>query len=248
MIDLHCHILPGIDDGAQTLAEALDLARLAVANGIREIVATPHIHPGRYANEAGSIRRVYHRFQAELAEHNIPLSLRMAAEVRIGPELMMMLPQDKIPFLGRWADKKVLLLEFPHSHIPPGSDKLAQWLISRNILPMIAHPERNKEVMRNTAKLLPFVDLGCLFQMTAGAVAGAFGSMAQDCAQWLLEEGWVTVLASDAHNLNHRPPNLEPGRAQAARWIGEDKAWILVRDNPRILLSGQSEISQVHAA
>ena len=248
MIDLHCHILPGIDDGAATLAEALELARCAVANGIRETVATPHIHPGRYENETASIQRVYLQFKAALKAHDIPLKLRMAAEVRVCPELITMLPQGKIPFLGQRDGKEVVLLELPHSHIPPGSDKLVKWLISRNILPMIAHPERNKTVMRDTSKLLPFVELGCLFQVTAGAVAGAFGPMAQDCAQWLLEEDWVTVLASDAHNLAHRPPELEPGRAQAASWVGEEKSWALVRDNPRMLLSAQPEASQVHAA
>ncbi len=248
MIDLHCHMLPGIDDGAETLAQALDLARCAVANGIQETVVTPHIHPGRYENETASIQPVYAQLKAALEVHGIPLKLRMAAEVRICPELTIMITQGKIPFLGQWNGRNVLLLEFPHSHIPPGSDKLAQWLISRNILPMIAHPERNKGIMRDGAKLLPFVELGCLFQVTAGAVAGAFGPMAQECAQWLLEEGWVTALASDAHNLAHRPPNMESGRAQAARWIGEDKAWVLVRDNPRKLLSGQLEISQAHAA
>jgi protein-tyrosine phosphatase len=248
MIDLHCHILPGIDDGPETLAQSLEMARCAVANGIRETVATPHIHPGRYGNDAESIRRVFLRFKAALEEHEIPLKLRMAAEVRICPELLVMIPQGRIPFIGLWNGRKVLLLELPHSHIPPGSDKLVQWLISKNILPMIAHPERNKTVMREPEKLLPFAELGCLFQVTTGAVAGAFGPMAQDCARWLLEEGWVTVLASDAHNLAHRPPQLKPGQARAAGWIGEDKAWILVRENPQALLINQPEIPQSHAA
>jgi len=236
MIDLHCHILPGIDDGAETLNEALELARCAVSHGITHCLATPHIHPGRYDNDAVSVLAVYQQFKQALAEHRIPLHLSVAGEVRIGSELLMMIPQGQIPFMGTWEGRKVMLLEFPHSHVFPGSDKLVKWLLARDILPMIAHPERNKAALRDVAVLKPFREMGCLFQVTAMSVAGDFGEPAQRLAEWLLLNDWVTVLASDAHNIQHRPPNLEPGRAQAAAWIGEEAAWRLVRDNPARLL------------
>lgn len=236
MIDLHCHILPGIDDGAGTLDEALALARCAVGNGITHILATPHVHPERYDNDLTSIRVVYEHFKMALADQQIPLQLSMAGEVRIGPELLTMIPSGQIPFMGTWETYRVMLLEFPHSHIPPGSDKLVKWLLARDILPMIAHPERNKAAMRDVSVLKPFHQMGCLFQVTAMSAAGDFGESAQRLAEWLLLNEWVTVLASDAHNLQYRPPNLEPGRAQAAMWIGEEAAWRLVRDNPARLL------------
>jgi len=235
MIDLHCHLLPGIDDGPDTLEDALALARLAVANGITHATVTPHVHPGRYENTAVSIAGVFREYVAALKAECIALELGMAGEVRISPEILPMVEQGLIPFLGEWQGKKVLLLELPHSHVPPGSDKLVQWLLDRHIQPMIAHPERNKDVMRNLDKITPFVELGCLFQLTAMSVAGRFGEAAEGRARDLLEMGVVTIIASDAHNTNHRPPDLEPGRAAAAAIVGEEESWQLVRDRPRLI-------------
>src|SRR5690606_29549077 len=118
----------------------------------------------------------------------------------------------------------VFLLEFPHSHIPPGSDKLVRWLLDRRILPMIAHPERNKDIMRKFDKVQPFIEMKCLLQLTAGSVAGDFGEAAQMTARKLLETGKVSILASDAHNVTHRPPRLDHGRDAAAEIVGEEMA------------------------
>ncbi|MFZ4700137.1 MAG: tyrosine-protein phosphatase, partial [Candidatus Methylumidiphilus sp.] len=211
MIDLHCHLLPGLDDGPATMPEALAMARLAVANGIARAVVTPHIHPGRYDNTLDSISTAYWKFKAELAKQGIPLGLGMAAEVRIGYEIIQLASCGQLPFLGIMDRKNVLLVEFPHGHLPPGSEKLMNWLMDRGISPMIAHPERNKSVIRDLDKLRPFVEMGCYLQVTAGSVAGDFGGLAKKCAEQMLENGWVTLLASDAHNTKSRPPALEPG-------------------------------------
>jgi protein-tyrosine phosphatase len=101
---------------------------------------------------------------------------------------------------------------------------------------MIAHPERNKDILRSLDKINPFIELGCLLQVTAGAVAGGFGEQARQRAAELLGRGWVTVLASDAHNLDARPPELEPGRAAAALIVGDDESWRLVRERPRQII------------
>ncbi len=232
MIDLHCHLLPGIDDGPDTLEEALELAALGQTNGISHAIVTPHVHPGRYENTAPSIAEVFRSFLESLKEANINIALGMAGEVRISPEVLPMVEQGLIPFLGEWEDKQVLLLELPHSHVPPGSDKLVQWLLDRDIQPMIAHPERNKDVMRDLNKIIPFVELGCLFQLTAMSVAGRFGEGAEQRSIELLEMGVVTIIASDAHNAKYRPPDLEPGRAAAAGIVGEEESWALVQDRP----------------
>ena len=112
--------------------------------------------------------------------------------------------------------EKIMLLELPHSHVPPGSDRLVEWLIKNGVRPLIAHPERNKGIMANPKKIDVFRQLGCLFQVTAGSVAGNFGKLAQQCANLFLEQGLVTVLASDAHNIKYRPPKLNDGRDAAA--------------------------------
>ena len=232
MVDLHCHLLPGIDDGPETLEEALGMARAAYEAGIHRAIVTPHLHLGRYENGLESIRAATAAFAAELQEAEIPLEIGYGAEVRISPELTSLVECGQVPFLGELDRRKVMLLEFPHGHVPVGSDKFAQWLLTRNIIPMIAHPERNKDVMRKLDKIVPFVELGCLLQVTAGSIAGRFGPRALERANELLERGWVHVIASDAHNLTTRRPDLEAGRAAAERIVGEAEAWSLVRDKP----------------
>lgn len=238
MLDLHCHLLPGIDDGPDSLAEALDLARQAVADGVTHAVLTPHIHHGRWDNDRAIIDRSLAVFGWALQDAEIPLRIAAAAEVRIGPEILAMVPSGQIPFLGQWQGRDVMLLEMPHSHILPGTEKIVEWLLNRNILPMIAHPERNKDVMRKPEKLHPLIRMGCLFQVTAGSVVGQFGETAMARAIELLEQGVVTVLASDAHHVGRRPVNLAAGRDGAAEIIGADAAFDLVWTNPRLITEG----------
>ncbi len=247
MIDIHCHLLPGIDDGPPDMEAALELARQALADGVTHAVVTPHIHHGRWENSITGIQQGVAQFRQALREAAIPLALGYAGEVRIGPEILSMLPAKQIPFLGSWEGKQVMLLEMPHSHILPGTDKIVAWLLKQNVLPMIAHPERNKDVMRKPEKLKPLIEMGCLFQVTAGSVAGQFGEAAQERAEELLEQGVVTVLASDAHHVGRRPVNLSVGRDAAARLIGAEAAKILVHDNPLKIVGGQFPVQAVCA-
>lgn len=232
MIDLHNHLLPGIDDGAEDVGTSIELARIAVKDGITHLVCTPHIHTGRYDNTQQTIQAAFEQFQQALQAENIALKVAWAAEVRFGLELMEWAGMGTLPFLGEWQGKKVLLLEFPHNEVPFGAEKLTSWLIGRNILPMIAHPERNKGIMKSRSKLKPFLNQGCLLQVTAGSVAGHFGETAREVALELLQEDKVTILATDAHNTRHRPPQLKEGVRAAAAVTGEKKAAELVTLNP----------------
>lgn len=232
MIDLHCHLLPGIDDGAPDLETALELARMAVAEGITHVVCTPHIHPGRYDNTPQTIADALAVFTAGLRNAGIHLQVAAAAEVRFDMEIMLGVANGSVPFLGEWQGRKVLLLEFPHGELPFGAERLTKWLLQRNILPMIAHPERNKAVMRQPSRLKPFIEQGCLLQVTASSVTGHFGDAAQEVAHALLAEKQVTILASDAHNIKHRPPALRDAMQHAARIVGDLAAQKLVVDTP----------------
>ena len=232
MIDLHSHLLPGIDDGAPDLATALALAKIAVKDGITHMVCTPHIHPGRYDNTPATIATALAELQQGLVEQQINLVIAAAAEVRFGMEIMVAVKQGTLPFLGEWQGSPVLLLEFPHGEIPFGAEQLTGWLLQQGIKPLIAHPERNKGLLRAPTKLKAFLEQGCLLQVTAGAVAGRFGEPVRALAQTLLKEGQVTVLASDAHNVEYRPPILSEGRDAAAAIIGAAAAQRLVLDNP----------------
>src|ERR1700685_1539592 len=147
MIDLHCHFLPGIDDGAQNLADALALAQAAADDGITYSVMTPPILPGRYENTRSSIEQVFKAFRSALRKARIPLHIGMAAEVRLSPEIVALLSQNEGPVLGELNGYRIILLEFPHTEITPGAEKLIERLLKQKIRPLIAHPERNQDVI-----------------------------------------------------------------------------------------------------
>lgn len=239
MIDLHCHMLPGIDDGPDNMERSLSMLRLAVTNGITHSVVTPHIQPGRYDNQRANITQKFNELKTAAKKAKINIRLGMAAEVRIDTMVMGMVEEDQIPFLGKIDGKDIILVEMPHSHIPTGAEKFFRWLLDRNIQPMIAHPERNKEVMRNFDRLKPFLEMNALMQVTASSIAGGFGNEAYKASVKLLEIDAVDILASDAHNTFHRPPEMFPGMEAAADIVGMKKAVELVLDNPMQLASVQ---------
>jgi len=241
MLDLHCHLLPGIDDGPKTMEQSVALARHAVKHGITHAVLTPHIQPGTYNNTVRSIAGAGLAFRVALGLFSIPLKVALAAEVRICPELMKMAEQRDFykVCIGEMGDEHILLLEFPHSHIPPGSEQLIESLMNNKIKPIIAHPERNKAMHRNPERLESFVSMGCLVQLTASSVSGKFGQSSRQCASYFLQQGWVNVLASDAHNLCFRSPELLEGVQAAARLIGDEAAHALVNENAFAILGNK---------
>ncbi len=238
MIDIHCHLLPGIDDGPESLDEALEMARIAVANGIEAAHVTPHLQPGRWDNDLPKITAAVEVYRAALAAAGIPLEVGFAAEVRLDYEILPLIEAGRVPFLGMLEGYHIMLLEFPHSHVPVGADKFVAWLLARNIRPLIAHPERNKDLMRDPARLEPFVKEGCLVQVTADAVSGGFGELCALRAREFLERGWVSVLASDAHDTVDRPPRIAPGRDAAAKIVGEEEALRLTHGTPLRIVRG----------
>lgn len=236
MIDLHCHLLPGVDDGPQDAEQALALARASVAQGIRAAVLTPHLHPGRYSAGRARLRAVFDDLVSLLAAHGVPLDLRLACEMRVCAETVALLRAGQVAFVGRVGAERVLLVEFPHDRLPPGSLELMRHLVAQGIRPLIAHPERNRAVMRQPELIRPFVDVGCWLQLTAASVTGEFGAGAQRAARHLVDEELAWVLATDAHNLGHRPPRLAEGRAVLVDWAGESIARRMVSDRPAQIL------------
>lgn len=239
MLDLHCHLLHGVDDGPDTLAESLELCRIAVGDGIHRAIVTPHIHPGRWDNTRLSAQLACRALQAELDTRGIPLQLGCAGEVRLTEYLPDQIARDEIPFFGEVDGYRIMLLEFPHGRIIPGSQKLVAWLLARGVRPMIAHPERNREVMRDPSLLQPFIDAGCWLQVTAGSVTGRFGDRSRDVARDLLERDVVMVLASDGHNTRARPPVLSEAYHHVAREFGAQRARRLVIDTPAVIVAAQ---------
>lgn len=232
MIDLHCHLLPSIDDGARNISESINLARAAYESGITHIVCTPHIHCGYFDNDMDIIRSTHELFRAALQRESIPLKSHFAAEVRIDPSIVSLVNSNRLPYLGEYNGSKVLLLELPHSHIPAGTEQLIQWLKARNIIPMIAHPERNRDILANYNKAGWLRGKGVFFQLTAGSITGTFGERVKCCVNRLLNDGFAEVVATDAHNMYKRPPELAGAYKLLSRDFGKASADDLCINNP----------------
>jgi len=218
MLDLHVHVLPGIDDGPRNLDDALKLARALVADGIEHVVATPHIYPGVFDNTPHRIAEAFERLQTAVSAEGLALTMTWAAEVRICPEIIDWLEHRRLPLLdGSLVGPSTALIELPDGQIPVGTDRMVGLMLDRGITPLIAHPERNKAVMEQPSRLEALRRMGCRFQLTAGSVIGEFGSKAHATARHLLDADWADVVASDAHNLSGRKPRMSAAR----QWLQE---------------------------
>ena len=237
MIDVHCHYLPAVDDGAQDLQSALRLLRLARADGVRKLVLTPHVHAGRWDNSLGFLLPRFDAFRNLVASKNIDVELYLGAEVHLLPESLRLLNEGQIPFIGGWDGMKVMLLELPGGGIPPNALAAVRYLVGQGVLPMVAHPERNKTVMADVSSLEPFVEEGCLLQLTAASVIGEFGSRVYRTAQAILKKGWAGVVASDAHNASHRRTRMKAAFRFLRKHYGETVAERLLVSSPERLLN-----------
>lgn len=233
MIDLHCHLLPGIDDGAKDLATSLEMARVAVADGIHTIACTPHIYPGLYENDAAGIRRGIVALQRALDDAGIALKLVEGADVHLAPDLVGAIKADRVPRLNR---TRYLLLEPPHHVAPPRFEEQVFNLQANGFVPVITHPERLTWIEDNYPMFLRLARAGAWLQLTAGALTGRFGRRPKYWSQRLLDEGPVHIIATDAHSVHRRPPLLAEAQVAAARQLGEAEAWALVRDRPSGIL------------
>jgi protein-tyrosine phosphatase len=233
MIDLHCHILPGIDDGAPDLATAINMARAFAADGVSIVACTPHILPGLYHNSGPQIRQATALLQRSILERGIPLHLVTGADNHIVPGFLAELRSGKLLSL---ADTRYVLVEPPHHVAPPRLEELFFSLIAAHYVPILTHPERLTWISSNYSAITRLNTAGTWFQITAGSLAGDFGRNARYWAERLLDEGRVHLLATDAHDLEKRPPNLGRGRELAAKRVGDVDAQNLVDTRPRGVL------------
>ncbi len=232
MIDIHSHMLPGIDDGAKDMTEALALVKLAIEDGVTRLVLTPHLHFGRFDNTLSVIKTAFAELVAEVKKAELDITMAYAAEVRLDSEMLALLAIKQLPLYGSYNGQQFMLLEFPHSHIPAGSDMLVKYLKKQNITPVIAHPERNRDLLESPHKIKQFARLGCWFQVTASSISGHFGEECQQLALDYIEQDLIQIVASDAHNLKRRPPMLSDARNRVVELFGEEKAQQLFYDNP----------------
>lgn len=234
MIDLHCHILPGIDDGAKNLETSLEMARMAVSDGITVTACTPHILPGVYNNEGHSIKTAVARLREAVAQAGIRLQLVAGADVHVAPDLAARLRTGEALTIN---DSRYLLLEPPHHIAPPRLEDHIFELQTAGYVPVVTHPERLSWIEAHYALIKRLVYNGILMQLTAGSFMGRFGRRPRYWAERMLDEGLCHVLATDGHNTEQRPPRLSDAREAIARRVGEQEATNLVLTRPQGILN-----------
>lgn len=202
MLDLHCHILPGVDDGAEDLAASLAMAEKAISQGITHILCTPHHNNGKYVNPKEFVIQQVTKLQAELNRRNLPLTLFEGQEVRITGALIDEIKQGRILFAD--VGSTYLLIEFPTMDVPAYTEQLFFDLRARGQVPIIVHPERNAKFREDPNRLIPFLEMGCLAQLTAPSYVGIFGKSIQKTAKQMVEHRLVQMVASDAHGVHKR--------------------------------------------
>jgi protein-tyrosine phosphatase len=234
VIDLHCHILPGVDDGAKDLETALDMARIAVDDGIAVIACTPHITPGVYYNSGPGIATAIRALQSALDSAGIPLRLTPGADAHLAPNLGQGLREGRVPSLG---GSRYFLLEPPHHVAPPRLDLAVQDLLDQGYVPVITHPERLSWIEDHYDTMEAMAGAGAWLQITAGSLTGRFGARPRYWAERMVDEGLVHILATDAHNLRGRAPRLAEGREAVALRLGAEEARRMVLDRPAGILA-----------
>lgn len=234
MFDLHCHILPGIDDGAPDLAVSLDMARAYVDQGVRCVACTPHILPGLYHNSGPQIRQAIAALQTRLGEADIALELVTGADNHIVPDFVGGLQRGHLLTL---ADSRYVLVEPPHHVAPARLEELFFNVLVAGFVPILTHPERLTWIEGKYEIIQRLATKGVWMQITSGSLRGTFGRRPRYWAERMLSEGLVHILATDAHHVSRRPPDLAEGRMAAERLVGAAEAEHLVVTRPYGILT-----------
>ena len=238
MIDLHCHILPGIDDGPAILSESLSMARQAVADGIHTIVATPHALGSGHANPPEKICEAVKKFQQAINSEQLLLTILSGCEVHNCPDMANQIAAGQASFLNK--QKKHILIEFPFRNVSSAyTDELTK-LVQMGITPILAHPERNEKTHKHPELLCDFISMGCLIQMNATSINGGFGPTILETAKQLLQYRMVHIIASDAHSSGRRSPTLSLAVKHAGAALDDPgEALAMVTTTPQKILDGQ---------
>lgn len=238
MVDIHCHILPEVDDGAESFADALEMAYVAASCGVSDLVATSHIRGSETGLEkADRLRRQFSLLQEAVARENIPLGLHLGAEVLCTRETPALASQGKLPTLG---DTDYVLCEFffdaPFSYM----DEILFAIARAGYQPVIAHPERYDAIRDDPRRILGWFREGYVIQVNKGSLLGVFGSRIRDTARWLLDAGLIHLIASDAHSPIGRTTDMSQLRQWLLDRYSEGYVRLLLEENPGRLIRGQA--------
>lgn len=247
MVDVHCHILPGLDDGPENIAESLEMAETAIADGITHVVATPHCST-EYAFDYERVRELREELQGRIGER---LKLATGCDFHLNPENLEALRANPARFCINQKD--CLLVEFNEFSIPPAMDQTLHELQLAGLRPIVTHPERNAILRAQPERLGKWVRTGNYVQVTGGSLTGVFGPAAQRIAMRWMADGVVHIVASDAHNVRGRPLKLQASFDVVSQQFGEEMALGLFVENPLAAFEGRElpyvpEIAEEEAA
>lgn len=238
MIDIHTHILPAIDDGPTTMTESLEMCRIAVNDGIKKMIATPHVQNGMYDLDANKVLEKIHLLNQLVKQEGLDLVIFPGAEVHLSDRLLdaEILKESSILTLN--GGRKYILLEFPFQWVPSGTEHVIFKLRSMGLTPILPHLERNFKIQRDPSMIRHFAEMGAILQVTAQSITGDFDAAPMKCALWMLKNNLIHVIASDAHSPAGRPPILTKALKVVSDKLGEEAAKKMVLDHPRIILEG----------
>ncbi len=237
VVDCHCHVLPGVDDGPATMTEAIELCRLLTHDGITDVIATPH-QLGRWdgTNLSDSIRRSVADLQASLDGHRIPLRVHAGGEVRLDERIPELLKEDRILTL---ADMRRYLLLEMSSQVQIAPDMVMRLLSGANVTVILAHAERYESIAKDESRARAWIEAGAVLQVNATSLLGAFGKDVMKGSWRLVHGGLVSVIATDAHSVGTRRPRLREAIDAIARECSEEFAGIVCVQNPGRILAGR---------
>lgn len=242
VIDIHCHILPGIDDGAQTIEDSISMARLAVQEGITSIIATPHYKNGSYENKKQDILVKVAELNNALEKEAISLEILPGQEPRIYGEMLEDYEKDEILTLNYGG--KYLFVELPSGHVPRYTERLLYDIQMKGLTPIIVHPERNSELIQNPDILFNLVEKGTLTQVTASSVAGHFGKSIKKFSLQLIEANLTHFIASDAHNVSKRSFKMTEAIDIVQKEFGMDMVYLFT-ENAELLVEGKTVFKEM---
>lgn len=240
MIDLHCHILPGVDDGAVDLPESFAMARAALADGSTAVVASSHLGESLFDTSAELIRTAHAEVIAALAREGIPLTVHPGAENYLGEIDAAAFARDAV---GLGEANVAVLFDFSMRHPPEHVGEAIEALLAGGRTPLLAHPERNLRLQSDPSLIAEWIERGALIQVNAPSLLGTLGAESKILGLRLLEAGAVHLLASDAHNLKTRPFCLGPAKRIAAEIVGEEEAHQMTEGRQAAILRGESVTS-----
>ncbi|MGG1630907.1 tyrosine-protein phosphatase [Rossellomorea sp. NRS-1567] len=242
MIDIHSHILPGIDDGAKSIEDSIEMAKQAVSEGIHTIIATPHHKNGKYDNKKSDILPLVGSVNEALQRENVALTVLPGQECRIYGEILEDYHKGEILLLNQ--SSQYLFIEFPSSSVPRYAERLLYDIQVEGLTPVIVHPERNSELIERPDKLYKLVKNGAITQLTASSLVGYFGKNIQKFSEQMTQANLTHFIASDAHNIHNRTFKMEEAMDYIEKKYGIDMVYYFT-ENAEMLVDGKTIYKEI---